>query len=147
MSETHEAAPAAAQPSAPALATPQLDTVVGKYIQLRDRLAAMKKSAVDEQSKLVAAMDKCELYFRGVMQTQGLTSLPTKAGTPYLTTKTSVTVAEPGIYWAWVMEDTERSVFLDIKANKTAVVAFKEANDDLPPGLTWREEIAVNVKR
>ena len=92
-------------------------------------------------------MDKCELYFRNTMLAQGLTSLPTKSGTPYMTEKTSVTVSDPAAYKAWIEEDPARWVFLDVKANKTAVVAYKEEFDDLPPGLNWRAEVAVNVRR
>jgi hypothetical protein len=36
---------------------------------------------------------------------------------------------------------------LDRRVNKTAVEAYREANNDLPPGVNWRDEIVVNVRR
>jgi len=133
---------------APAAAAPQnLDAIVAKYIQLRD-LKAAKKKAFDADVELIdKGMDKLEAYFLGVMKQQGLKSLPTTSGTPYQSSRTSVTVADPAVYFAWILEDPDRAPFLDIKANKTAVAAFKEEHADLPPGLNWREELVCNVKR
>ena len=128
-------------------AVTMLDNVVAGYIALRDKKTARKKKFEEDVAALDAAMDKMENFFLTTMRAQGLKSLPTAAGTPYMTTKTSVTVADPASYWTWVLSDPDRVAFLDIKANKTAVVAFKEEHDDLPPGLSWREEIACNVKR
>lgn len=131
----------------PVVAAPQLDAIVAKYIALRDAKATRKKAYEADIETIDAAMDKCELYFRNTMLAQGLTSLPTKSGTPYMTEKTSVTVADPALYKAWIEADPSRWAFLDVKANKTAVVAYKEEHNDLPPGLNWRAEVAVNVRR
>lgn len=124
-----------------------IDNVVSGYLALRERKAALKKKYEEDVAAIDAGMAKIESFFLQTMRAQGLTSLPTKAGTPYQTTKTSVTVADPGAYWAWIMEDTDRAHFLDIKANKTAVLAYKEEHEDLPPGLNYRAEVTVNVKR
>jgi hypothetical protein len=37
--------------------------------------------------------------------------------------------------------------FLENRVSKSAVEQFKEANNDLPPGLNWREERVVNIRR
>jgi hypothetical protein len=129
-------------------AMPQIDQLVAKYIQLRDKQAERKKKYDADKEVLDKAKAKIEQYFLSVMNQQGLTSLPTDAGTPYRTTKTSVSVADPVSYMAWLMAEPDRlAVGLDIKANKTFVVAFKEEHNDLPPGLNWHEEVAVNVRR
>lgn len=133
---------------APVTATPpQIENLVQKYITLRDKKSVMKKAFDASVESIDAMLAKLESHFLTVMKAQGLTSLPTAAGTPYQSNKTSVTVADPAAYFAWVLESPERSAFLDIKANKTAVVAYKEEHADLPPGLNWREELGVNVRR
>jgi hypothetical protein len=133
--------------TAPPAVPPAVDKLVEMYIHLRDKKAARKKKYEEDVAAIDAGMAKLEGVFITAMRQQGLTSLPTKAGTPYMSNKTSVTVADPAIYYAWVLENPDRAAFLDIKANKTAVLAWKEENNDLPPGLNYREEINVNVRR
>lgn len=130
-----------------------LDGVVERYIQMRDKKTALKKAYEADVAQIDSTLERCEAFFLANMNRLGLESLPTKFGVPYKSRQTSVRVADPVMFRDWVQsgpppdaEDT-RWVCLDVKANKTAVAAFKEANDDLPPGLNWREEVIVNVRR
>jgi hypothetical protein len=36
---------------------------------------------------------------------------------------------------------------MDVRASKTAIVEFVEANADLPPGINWRAETVVRIRR
>jgi hypothetical protein len=36
---------------------------------------------------------------------------------------------------------------LERRASKSAVEQYRDTNDELPPGLNWREEITVNIRR
>jgi hypothetical protein len=126
--------------------SPTLDTVVEKYLALRTRKAELKAAYEKSVADIDAGMDRCEAYFLTEMNRLGLESLPTKHGVPYKTTKTSATVGDPLMFRQWVVEH-ENWAFLDIKANKTAVEAYKTENKDLPPGVNWREEVAVNVRK
>jgi len=36
---------------------------------------------------------------------------------------------------------------MEIRCSKTAVEQYKAEHDDLPPGVTWRAERAVNIRR
>ncbi len=123
-----------------------LDDLVERYIQLRDRKAALEKDCKEKTAVLSEAMERCEKIFLAAMNEQGLESLPTKAGVPYKTTKTSATVADPAAYRQWVIDNNAWAA-LDVKANKTFVKEYKEEHQDLPPGINWFEQIAVNVRR
>jgi hypothetical protein len=123
-----------------------LDSVVEKYITLRDRKAELKKEFERNTESIDAGLAKCEMFFLAQMQKMGLESLPTRHGVPYKTTRTSATVADPEIFRQWVIANQAWPA-LDVKANKTFVAAFKEEHQDLPPGINWREEITVNVRR
>ena len=47
-----------------------------------------------------------------------------------------------------MLQDTEeRLSFLENRVNKTMVDQYKAANDDLPPGLNYRSEVTVGVRR
>lgn len=129
---------------------PAVDTslapIVQKYIELRDRKAALKKAYDLSVESIDIGLEKCERYFLTQMNKMGLESLPTEFGVPYKSNQTSATVADPELFRNWVIEKQEWSA-LDLKANKTFVAAFKEENQDLPPGINWREQIIVNVRR
>lgn len=123
-----------------------MDELVKKYIQLRDRKAALEKECKEKVGPINEALARCEKIFLAKMNEEGLESLPTKEGVPYKTTKTSATVADPAAYRQWVI-DNQQWAGLDVKANKTFVKEYKEENQDLPPGINWYEEVAVNVRR
>ena len=129
-----------------AAAPPNLDNIVEKYIILRDRKAALKAKYDADVACIERGLEKCEFYFLTQMNRLGLESLPTVHGVPYKSKRTSATVADPAMFRAWVIENVQWHM-LDIKANKTAVVAYKEEHEDLPPGLNWREEVIVNVRK
>jgi hypothetical protein len=134
-------------PAAPAKAT-TIDDIVVKYLALREKKADLKKAFTESTEAIDAMMARLESYFLGYMNTNGLTSLPTQAGTPYRAERTSVTVADKVSFMAWILAEPERiEQFLDVKANKTAVVAFKEEHQDIPPGLNYSAEFVVNVRK
>lgn len=125
-----------------------LDDVVVKYLALRQKKADLKKKFDEDTEAINVGMDTAERFFLGYMQTNGLTSLPTKAGTPYRSERTSVTVADKVAFMAWLLSEPSRiEEYLDVKANKTSVVAFKEEHEDLPPGLNYSSEFVVNVRK
>lgn len=140
------ASPAAA-PLAPLLA-PQLEATVAKYISLRDKKASLKKKFTADTEAIDALLDKVESYFMGHMAANGLTSLPTKYGTPYLAKQTSATVADRSEFKAWLAAEPERfDEYCDLRANKTAIAAMVENEQDLPPGINWTSRQVVNVTR
>lgn len=130
----------------PGAVVPGLETIVERYIAMRDKKAEMKAAFVKSTETIDAGLEKIERYFLTQMAKMGLESLPTSAGVAYKTAKTSATVADPAMFRKWII-DNESWHFSDLKANKTAIAAFKEEHDDLPPGINWREEITVNVRR
>lgn len=120
--------------------------LVEKYVSVRDR----KKLLVDKHKEDVAKFDnvleKIEGVLLQVFQAEGVDSCKTPAGTAYKTTRTSATVAD----WAEVfgfISRTENWQMLDRKVNKLAVEAYKEEHNELPPGVNWREEVVINVRR
>lgn len=122
-----------------------LNEAVTKYLELRNMKAKLNAECKEKVAQLDAGMEKLEQFFLMHMQKNGLESLPTEVGTPYKTTKLSVTVADWMEFLPWV-RDNGKWDMLTRGASKDAVKAFKEENQDLPPGLNWREEIAVNVR-
>lgn len=126
----------------------KLDDIVAKYIALRDRKSAMKKEYDEKVARVDDAMNKMEAIIMRVFKDSGIDSARTEAGTAYLSTRTSATVADRDTFFGWVLEDPEERVsFLENRVSKTMVDQFKAATDDLPPGLNYRSEVTVGVRR
>lgn len=126
----------------------KLDELVSQYITLRDRKSELKQHYDVKVRDLDQLLDRIEARLLETFEASGVDSVKTPAGTAYRSTRASVSVADRDSYFGWILQDpTERMVFLESRANKTAVEQFKAANDDLPPGLNWREERVVNIRR
>lgn len=124
-----------------------LDDVVGKYIELRDRKAQMKKEFSAKVEKIDAAMNKIENAILATFDKMGgVQSIRTTHGTPYVQLRESVTVADRDSYFDFVREN-EAWDMLESRANKTAVMQYKEEHGELPPGLNYRAERIINIKR
>lgn len=123
-----------------------LTPIVERYIRLRDAKAKITADAKARVAELDAGMEKIERVLLSKMNEQGLESLPTSVGTPYKSTKISVSVADWPEFINWVKAG-ERWEMLTRGASKDAVREFRTEHEDLPPGLNWREETVVNVRR
>ena len=126
----------------------KLDELVANYIKLRDKKSQLKKQYDEKVAKVDAVMDKMEAIILKTFQDSGIASARTDAGTAYISTRTSATVGSREELFQWIQEDfEERSIFLENRVSKVAVEQFKAANDDLPPGVNFRSELVVGVRR
>ena len=126
----------------------KLDELVANYIKLRDKKSQLKKQYDEKVAKVDAVMDKMEAIILKTFQDSGIDSARTDAGTAYISTRTSATVGSREEFVSWVLQDPdERSIFLENRVSKVAVEQFKAANDDLPPGINFRSEVTVGVRR
>lgn len=120
--------------------------IVEKYLALRDRKAELKAAYDASVKDIDVAMERVENYLLRVMQEQGLESVRTPFGTPYISRRTSATVADWESFLGFVKANDEWSM-LKRDVSKTVVEQYRNEHNDLPPGLNWREERVVNIKR
>ena len=126
----------------------KLDELVANYIKLRDKKSLLKKQYDEKVAKVDAVMDKMEAIILKTFQDSGIDSARTDAGTAYISTRTSATVGSREELFQWIQKDfDERSIFLENRVSKVAVEQYKAANDDLPPGVNFRSEVTVGVRR
>jgi hypothetical protein len=124
----------------------KLSELVGKYVELRDKKAEMKAEFDAKASKIDEALNKIEAALLKTFESSGLDSIKTEFGTAYTTTQTTATVADPDAFRKFV-KDNDAFEFFQNRVSKTAVEQYKAVHDDIPPGLNWREERVVNVRR
>ena len=123
----------------------KIDDVVAKYLALREKKAALKRAYETDVASIDAVLKHTEKFFLAQMREQGLTSLPTEAGVPYQQHRTASPVEDWPSALNWIIKN-ERWDMLVKNVSKDAVEAYRNENEDLPPGIGWRDEIVVNVR-
>lgn len=123
-----------------------LNEVVEKYIALRDKKAVLKAKYDQEAGRIDTILDTLEARLLQAFDSTGVESVRTAAGTAYTSTRSSATVAD----WDAVLSHVRSNgawELLEHRVNKTAIAQFKAANETIPPGVNWREERVVNIRR
>lgn len=126
--------------------TDTIEDQVDKYLRLRDIKAKLKVKHTTELEPIEAALKAIEGALLTQFQATGTESVRTKAGTAYKSTRTSATVAD----WEQTLDYIKSHEMWDLlerRVSKNAVEEFKEEYNDLPPGINWREEVSINVRR
>jgi hypothetical protein len=120
--------------------------VISQFIKLRERKAALKAEYEEKASKIQEHMDKIETALLKTFAAQGVDSLKTDAGTAFQSTRTSASVSDKELFLEFVRIKEEWAL-LDIRASKSAVEQFVASNQELPPGVNWRSERVVTIRR
>lgn len=124
------------------------DHIVRVYIAKRDDKEEVLRLAKLQNESTDAWLCAAEATLKRFLNEQKLTSSATEFGRFYKKSRNSVTVGDKESFLGWIKQDEARWVFLDVKANKTAAVEYKDANGGaLPDGLNYREEEVVEVRR
>lgn len=124
----------------------KMSEVVAKYIQLRDKKDEYRAEYNAKVAKIDEAMGKIECKLLEAFAAAGVDNMKTEAGTAYISNKTSVTVGDREAFMEYVQNNNEWPL-LEVKPSKTAVVEFRQTHDDLPPGINWRVEKTVSIRR
>jgi hypothetical protein len=124
-----------------------IEDMVARYISLRD-MKAQAKAAYDAQvGQVEEAMSKIENYLLNKANELGVDSFKTGAGTAYVSTRSSCSVADWDAFKTFAEGQEDPFMFIEKKASKTAVEQYRAIHQDLPPGLNWSEVRVVNFRR
>jgi len=124
----------------------KLSELVGKYIELRDKKSQIKSEYEAKVAKLDETLSQIEGVLLKTFDAAGMDSVKTEFGTAYTTVQTMATVADPDVFRQFVKENDAWEM-LQNRVSKTAVEQYKAVHDEIPPGLNWREERVVNIRR
>lgn len=123
-----------------------LSVLVEKYIKVRDRKEEIMKKAKEEAAKYDAVLDKIEGILLVTFSEIGTESVSTAAGTAYKSTRTAAQIADWDTTLRFIQE-RELWGMLERRVSKAAVEQYKGETGELPPGVNWREEIVINIRR
>lgn len=124
----------------------KLSDAVEMYIRLRDKKAEISKARKEEEAAVQAKMDKLESQLMTALDKLGGEGFRATSGTAYISTRTSATVADKDAFMAHVKAN-QAFELMDVRVNKTAVDTYAAEHGDVPPGVNYRTERTVSIRR
>lgn len=124
----------------------KLSELIDKYIEIRDKKAQLKAEYDAKKGKMDEALDKIEAVILKTFDTSGMESAKTERGTAYTSKLVTATVADPDVFMKHVIA-TEAWHMIEKRCSKVGVEQYRAEHDEPPPGVNWREERVVNVRR
>jgi hypothetical protein len=124
----------------------KLSELIDKYIEIRDKKAQLKAEYDAKKNKMDDALDKIEAVILKTFDASGMDSAKTENGTAYTSRLVTATVADPDVFMRHVVE-TEAWHMIEKRCSKVGVEQYRAEHDEVPPGINWREERVVNVRR
>lgn len=123
----------------------QMTKAIAAYIEIREKIRALKADHDLKTAKLQEALGKLEILMLREMP-EGVTSLKTEFGTAYILKKSSASVQD----WEAVLEFAKKKKawsLLGHAVNKTEVQRFMKEEQILPPGVKYTEADGIGVRR
>lgn len=129
-----------------AATAPNVEAIIAKYIELRDAIDAAKAAYESKVAGFKQAQEGIEAYLMGLANTTGQTSFGCAAGTAFVTTQNSCSVANKEEFVSFVREK-DAWPLLNVAANKTNVKEYLDAHNELPPGVNWTSMKVIQIRR
>lgn len=117
------------------------------FIALRDRRAERKAAYTQDDAGDKDKQDKIEVEFLKRFNDRGIDNVSSKGvGTAYRSIRSSASVADKSAFMEHIKEHDAWEL-LEVRANKSSVVQFRDEHEDLPPGVNWSETQVINFRR
>lgn len=123
-----------------------LQSLVERYIALRDKKIAIAAQLKEKVGRIDDVLSKVEAAMLKEFKAMGVESVRTPHGTAFKSVRTSATVADWDAALDYIKSNEDWGM-LEKRVSKDAVKAYREDHNDLPPGINWREDITINVRR
>ena len=124
----------------------KLSEAVELYIKLRDKKSEISKARKAEEAEVQVKMDKLEVQLMGALDKLGGEGMRTAAGTAYISSRTSATIADKDSFMGYVKGNLAWDL-LEVRVSKLAVDVFATEHGDVPPGVNYRTERTVSIRR
>lgn len=117
-----------------------------QFIQVRDRIKEIEKEHSERIKPLKELQEILAGRIQAFMAANNLENLKTAAGTCYISSRSTASLADPEAFMNYVIENKMFDL-MDRRANTTAVKAFVKKNKALPPGCNLSTIETVGVRR
>jgi len=126
--------------------SPKIDTVIEKFVELRDKRTELKREFETADFKLKQAQEKIEGFLLQKLNADKVESFKTAAGTAYISNETRVSCADWPSFYQWVIANQRPDVFEKRLTNKV-IIEYEEETGALPPYVNKMVERVVRVRR
>lgn len=123
-----------------------IDTIITRFVALRDKRSALKKKYDDADELLKTDMGKLEAYLLKKLNEVGSDTFKTEAGTAYIAIDTKVSCADWPLFWKWCAENS-RVDMLEKRVSSKSVSEYEAEHGVLPPAVNVSKERVVRVRR
>lgn len=123
-----------------------IDSIIKKYVELRDAIDAVNAEAKKKVAALEEAQETIASVLMKLAKEQGVTSFKTESGTAFVSTKDHVGISD----WARTIEYIEQNKawnLLNKAVNKTAVKEYIAQHEIPPPGVNYTVMQEIQVRR
>tara|TARA_R110000851_G_scaffold305601_3_gene463712 strand:- start:748 stop:1131 length:384 start_codon:yes stop_codon:yes gene_type:complete len=124
-----------------------IEQVVTKYRELRDKKKELKEGHVKELRPFNDALEKMEAWLGGELLKQKAESVRTKHGTVYKTITTAVKVVDREAVLAYLNESGDNLSSLDLRINTTAAEDHLQENQAPIPGTEVTRRVNIRIKK
>lgn len=124
----------------------KLSEAVELYIKLRDKKSEISTARKAEEAEVQAKMDKLEGQLMVALDKLGGEGMRTSSGTAYISSRTSATIGDKDSFMSHVKSNLSWDL-LEVRVSKTAVDAYAAEHGDVPPGVNYRTERTVSIRR
>ena len=126
--------------------TEDVNKRVGQYVQVRDALKRLDEEHDAKRKPLVELQQILSGKLQEALTANNAYSLKTEAGTCYISTRYTASLADPDAFMTYVTA-TRSFDLLDRRANATAVKEYIGKYNSLPPGCNLNAIQTVGVRR
>lgn len=123
-----------------------IDRIVEKYVQVRDKKNEIKKRHAEELAPYDAALDTIEGKLLMALNVLNADSFKTKHGTAFKSIRSSVAIKDFTVALDYIIENGLYHM-LEKRLSKTAVEEFVESQGQNFPGTSINRETIVNIRR
>lgn len=124
----------------------ELERRISQYVAIRDKRDEIREEQKSVIKKYDEVLEQLETFLLGHFNNNGVESLRTKAGTAFVKTEVSATIADAAAFRRHVI-GTESWDLVDWRANKTKVREQVEELAEAPPGVNYSTRRIVQVRR
>jgi hypothetical protein len=124
----------------------KISELVAKYVELRDKKSQFKAESDAKIAKMDEVLDKIEAALLNTFDQTGMDSVRTEFGTAYTSSRNTATIADPDAFMTFVKEN-EAWHMLQKRCSITGIEQYKSEHEAVPPGINWRSERVVNIRR
>jgi hypothetical protein len=128
------------------MAQMKVDTVIQRFVEVRDQRAELKRAWEVEDNKLKEALEKIEVHLMRRLEDAGVESFKTPVGTAYVSTDTKCSCADWPAMWEFLAENRLFSM-LEKRLSISGVKEYIENAGGAPPYVNLMVEKVVRIRR